>query len=127
MFVAEASTLGAIHAACEPLGPDGRAEYLENSKPLAEAYEEAARQGDSAVPENPEDYVEYHYVCFVKSLKNGHLYELDGDKKGPIDLGPFEDDDLLSDAGLKAVKAYVNREDGLNIGFGLMALGPAME
>ena len=34
-----------------------------------------------------EDEVDFHYVCFVKSSKTGHLYELGGDRKGPVDHG----------------------------------------
>jgi len=64
-----------------------------------------ARRSDSAAPENAEEEVEFHCVCFVKSLRDGrmyemdsHIYEMDGDRiSGPVDwglLGPG--DDLLS-------------------------------
>lgn len=81
-----------------------------------------ALQGDSAVPDNAEDEVDFHFVCFVKSPKTGHVYELDGDRKGPVDrgllLGP--DEDMLAEGGLKIIKEYIQREDNFN--FGLMAL-----
>lgn len=55
-------------------------------------------------PANPDGGVDYHYVCFVKSHKNGHLYELDGGRKGPVDLGHFAGDDVLSEEGLAIIK-----------------------
>lgn len=111
-----------------PLAPEARAWSLEDSAELEEAYRKAAIQGDSAVPEADSE-VDFHYICFVKSKKTGNLFELDGDKKGPIDLGPVlsEGDDLLSDVSLKFVKDYIAREEGGNINFGLMALGPNMD
>ena len=84
-----------------------------------------ALQGDSEVPANPEDEVDFHYVCFVKSHRNGHLYELDGDRKGPIDwglLGP--DDDVLSEKGLGAIREFIGRVSR-SMGFSLLALAPA--
>lgn len=50
-------------------------------------YKTVALQGDSEVRANPEDEVDFHYVCFVKSHRNDHLYELDGNRKGPVDWG----------------------------------------
>ncbi len=75
---------------------------------------------------NAEDEVDYHYVCFAKSNKDGHLYELDGDKKGPIDLGPMNrDDDLLVLKALQAVRSYITAGKAGKAGFSLMALVPA--
>lgn len=81
-----------------------------------------ALHGSSEAPDNPEDEVDYHYVCFVKSHRSGRLYELDGDRTGPLDrghvLGP--EDDVLAPGGLNAVREYMKHEDNPN--FGLMAL-----
>lgn len=80
-------------------------------------------QGQSAVPENAEDDVDYHYICFVKSQSTGHLYELDGDRKGPVDLGFLPpDEDLLGSSVLRVVKDFIARENGQNPNFSLMAL-----
>lgn len=67
------------------LKPKERAELLEETEALEQAHQAAAATGDTAPPA-AEDNVDLHYVCFVKS-KNGHLYEMDGRRKGPIDLG----------------------------------------
>ena len=69
-------------------------------------YKSVALQGDSAVPTSAEAEVDVHYV---KSHRDSHLYEMDGDRNGgPVDLGGLEDDDdVLAEAGLS-----VEREKG---------------
>ena len=59
--------------ACLPLNPADRALALEQNEALELAHKAAALQGDSEVPASAEDEVDFHYVCFVKSHKNGHL------------------------------------------------------
>lgn len=109
-----------------PLTPLPRAKVLENSEAVEEAYKEAALQGDSEVPANAEDEVDFHYVCFVKSHKDNHLYELDGDRKRPIDRGFLRaDEDVLSEDGLNVIREYIRRENGGNPNFSLLVLGPA--
>ena len=63
----------------------------------------------TAVPASAEDEVDFHYVCFVKS-RSGQLYEMDGDKKGPVNKGiALQDEDLLGPAALGLVKEYIQR------------------
>jgi len=80
--------------------------------------------GDSTVPDNAEEEVDFHFVCFVKSPKNGHIYELDGDRKGPVDRGPLlaPDEDMLAEGGLDIVREFIQRENDVNFNFSLMAL-----
>jgi ubiquitin carboxyl-terminal hydrolase L3 len=108
---------------CSSLSPQQRTSYLENSVELERVYKEVAVQGISRVAENAEDEVDYHFVCLVKSHKNGHLYELDGDRKGPIDRGLVlaSEEDMLASGGLSVIREYIEREKG-NCAFGLMAL-----
>lgn len=54
---------------------------------MKKLYEAAAQDGAADVPALGDD-VDCHYTCFVKS--DGHLYELDGDLTGPIDLEELE-------------------------------------
>ncbi|KAF9007157.1 hypothetical protein BDQ17DRAFT_1351523 [Cyathus striatus] len=105
-----------------PLSPAQRAKALEEDTSIERAHHEAAIQGSSAVPEADAN-VNYRYIAYVKS-KNGHLYEMDGSSKGPIDLGIIGEDkrDVL-DAARSAVKEHVQREEG-NIHFSLIALVP---
>ena len=111
----------------EEIGPQkatDRALTLENDQELEAAYKIVALQGDSEVPASAEDEVNFHYVCFTKSHKDGQLYELNGDRKGPVSWGKMEGDDTLSEEVLKIVRDYVSKA-GEGIGFSLLALAPA--
>lgn len=105
-----------------PLEPGERALVLEGSSELEKIHTAAALKGDTAPPEHEDDEVGCHYTCFVTSNKTGNLYLLDGDRKGPIDLGVKlpEGGDMLSEPVLKAVRTFLQREDNLN--FNLLAL-----
>ena len=119
---ASGSTLSKLLEESLSLQPDERAKILEDNEEVESAYATVARQGDSEVPENPEDEVDFHYVCFVRSPKSGHIYELDGDRKGPIDRGKFEGaEDMLSEGCLNLVRDFITKEKG-NLNFSLMAL-----
>ena len=112
-------------AACTPLKPLDRAETLENDRDLEASHTAVALKGQSAVPARPDDVVNFHYKCFVKSSRNRHLYELDGDENGPVDHGLLNDaDDVLSDKALGVIRDLVQRHAG-NLGFSLLALAPA--
>lgn len=89
---------------------------------LEQAYDAVARDGSTEAPENAEDEVDYHYICFVQSEKNGHLYQLDGDRKQPLDLGPMAaGEDVLSGKCLNVIRGMIASEEG-NLNFSLMAL-----
>ncbi|KAG8157776.1 hypothetical protein KVR01_012438 [Diaporthe batatas] len=122
-LVGHGSFFASLIGDCSSLLPHERSVYLENSVELERVYKQVAVEGISEVPENAEDEVDYHFVCFVQSHRNGHLYELDGDRKGPLDrglvLGPG--DDMLAMGGLGVVREYIEREQG-KCTFGLMAL-----
>ncbi|KAH9845150.1 putative ubiquitin carboxyl-terminal hydrolase isozyme L3 [Teratosphaeria destructans] len=114
-----------------PLKPKQRAESLEQSHALEAASQAAAAKGDTAAP-NANDTVDLHYVCFVKSEKNGHLYELDGRRKGPLDRGELaQDEDVLSAPALdKGVRAFLKREEqagGGELRFSLIVLAPSLD
>jgi ubiquitin carboxyl-terminal hydrolase L3 len=110
-------------AAFQTQQPRDRARLLEDSEELESIYNEAAMQGDSLVPTDAQEEVDFHYVCFVKT-EDCRIYELDGDRKGAIDKGVSlaAEDDMLSRASLRLVQDCIDREGGRNIGFSLMAL-----
>lgn len=56
--------------------------------------------------ERQED-VDTHFVCF--SCVDGHLYELDGRKTGPINHGECNEDELLSKA-VEVIKGFMARD-----------------
>lgn len=120
------SHLSRLLETCKPLSPFDRAQVLEADEELESAYHLVALQGDSEVPESPEDEVDYHYICFVKSHKDGHLYEMDGDRKGPVDRGPLSpDEDVLAEGSLAVVREFIEREEGKDTNFSLLVLAPA--
>lgn len=102
----------------QTLNPQDRCIILEKSTELEEVCEQAASLGTSDVPSDPTAEVDFHYLCFVRSHKNGHLYELDGDRIGPIDRGPVLDVEF-STASMSAIREYMDSGD---INFSLMAL-----
>ena len=117
------SVLAKLLNECLPLKSADRALALEQNDALESAYREAALQGDSEVPASAEDEVDFHYVCFVMSHKNGYLYQMDGDRKGHIEKGPLgPDEDLFAGRTLDIVKQFVQRENDGNLNFGLLAL-----
>ncbi|KAF9875262.1 ubiquitin c-terminal hydrolase l3 [Colletotrichum karsti] len=122
-FLRPGSLLDSLLAVAAPMDPAQAAMVLEGSKELEEAYASIAAKGDTAAPESAEDEVYYHYICFVKSPDTGHLYELDGDRKGPVDRG-VPDEEQRVDLGEKSigiVRDFISK-GGENIGFSLMAL-----
>lgn len=105
------------------LPPGERAQVLEQSGDLEKAHTTVALKGDSAVPESADARVLFHYICYVQSDKDGHVYELDGDRTGPVDTGIVlrDNEDVLSSKVLASVRKYVDdAEDKVN--FSLMAL-----
>lgn len=89
---------------------------------LETIYHAAAMQGNTAVPENAQDEVDFHYVCFAKD-GNSNLQILDGDRKGPVNTGVLlgAESDLLSEASIHVVKEFMKR-GGNNSQCSLMAL-----
>lgn len=73
--------------------------------------------------------VELHYVCFVKSIKDDHLYELDGRRKGPLDRGFIgKSADVLSEEATKVIQGFMDREkESGRLDFSLIALAPSLD
>lgn len=114
-----------------PLQPQQRAQLIEDSESLAHAHAEAAAGGETNAP-SADDAVDLHFVCFVKSLKDGHLWELDGRRKGPLDRGLLSnDEDVLSPTALDhGVRAFLKREasnDDRELRFSLIVLAQSLD
>lgn len=69
-------------------------------------------------------------MTFVKSRKSGRLYQLEGCRKGPVDLGCVlsEEEDMLSEKALDAVKKFVEEAGkGVAVGYSAMTLSVTTE
>ena len=114
-----------------PLNPTERAELLYESQALENAHQTAATVGDTSAP-SANDEVDLHYVCFVKSTKTNHMWEMDGRRKGPLDRGQLsQDEDVLSDKALDlGVRRFIRRESeagGGDLRFSLIALSMSFD
>ncbi|KAG0330433.1 Ubiquitin carboxyl-terminal hydrolase isozyme L3 [Podila humilis] len=104
------------------LSPAERAKALEEDTSLASVHESHASTGQTATPDLA-DEVNLHFVCLVE--RDGHLYELDGNKPYPINHGPSSKETFLLDA-IKVAKQFVER-DPENLNFSVIAATTAEE
>ena len=115
-----------------PLKTMERAKLLEDSDVLEAAHHAAAVAGDTEAPDvGTAERLGNHFIAFVKG-KDGHLWELEGNRKGPLDRGPLgESDDVLSEKALEmGIKRYVKLEEeagGKELRFSCLALAPKQE
>jgi ubiquitin carboxyl-terminal hydrolase L3 len=119
------SDLDTLVKATIPLKLRERADVLYNSEALEAAHKEAAQTGDSRAP-TTDEHVGYGFSAFVKG-KDGHLYELEGRRKGPVDRGVLaEDEDILSPRALElGPLMLINREKAGEGRFSVIALTDA--
>lgn len=120
-YIQPGSLIDRLLKQAKPLAVGPRADVLYNSEELEVLHMNAARTGDSDAP-RADDPVELHFVAFSKG-KDGHLYELDGDVDGPIDLGELAtDEDMLSARALdKGVRRFIRASRG-DLNFSVVAL-----
>jgi ubiquitin carboxyl-terminal hydrolase L3 len=98
-YIQPDSLLQKLLAQAVPLPPKERADVLYNSVELERAHAEAASLGDTVRPVDLTAEF-HHFIAFVKA-NDGHMWELNGGMKGPVDRGQLrEQDDVLSDAAL---------------------------
>ena len=116
------SDLDKLVKAALPLKMKERADLLYNSDMLEQAHQEAAQTGDSKSPTSHER-VGYGFTAFVKG-KDGHLWELEGRRNGPLDRGVLaEDEDVLSENALRmGPLKIINQEKAVEGRFSCLAL-----
>lgn len=121
--VTPGSQLEALMNRAVELGPEERARLLYESKFLEEAHMDAASTGCSTVPSAQED-PHFHFVGFVKTKRDGKVWELNGCMNGPLLRGTLEpEQDLLGTRGLQltvqdfldAAKTQENRGIGVSL------------
>jgi len=76
---------------------------LEEDESLSRVHKSHASTGQTATPDVA-DEVDLHYVCLIE--RDGHLYELDGNKPYPINHGPTSKDHFLA-VSLKSVGVFM--------------------
>jgi ubiquitin carboxyl-terminal hydrolase L3 len=105
-----------------PLKPKERAQLLYDSDILEKAHKEAAQTGDSRAPTIDEPVL-YGFTAFVKG-KDGHLWELEGQRKGPVDRGVLEEgEDVLTEKAMRmGPLRIINREKASEQRFSCLAL-----
>jgi ubiquitin carboxyl-terminal hydrolase L3 len=123
------SDLDKIRKAAIPLQMDRRAEMLHNNTAFETAHESVEQQGDSYTDEEVKREGG-HFVSFVKS--GGKLWELEGNRKGPLDRGALEEDeDVLSpralEMGIKRIIEMSKGEEGEDLLFSCIALARKAE
>ncbi|KAF2115795.1 ubiquitin carboxyl-terminal hydrolase isozyme L4 [Lophiotrema nucula] len=112
-----------------PLGMDERAKLLSESDSMYEDSEAVAYKGDTH-PLNPGEGSIHHFVALVKG-RDGNLWELEGDRKGPLNRGSLADDeDAFSERALElGIKRLIEiqRKSGVDLPFSCIALAPSLE
>ncbi|KAF2427843.1 ubiquitin hydrolase L3 [Tothia fuscella] len=116
------SDLAKLLAEAIPLKSAERADLLYDSEILETAHKAAAQTGDSRSPTIDEP-VPYAFTAFVKG-KDGHLWELEGWRKGPVDRGVLgEGEDVLCTKALqRGPLRIINQEKASEQRFSCVAL-----
>lgn len=128
-FILPDSDFDKIRRDAIPLNMVERAQMLYDSQPFEAAHASVAHMGDTAAPSLEDGHhVGHHFVSFVKA-DDGHLWELEGSRKGPIDRGLLaEDEDVLSpkalELGLKRVIKLVQGAGIEDLRFSCTVLAP---
>ncbi|KAK4338203.1 hypothetical protein RND71_042690 [Anisodus tanguticus] len=108
ILVDEGSFLDKFFKSTALMDPMERASFLEKDREMEVAHSVAAAAGDTEVPVNVED----HFICFT--CVDGQLYELDGDRSGPISHGASTPSTLLQDAAKVIQKMIQKNPDSMN-------------
>ncbi len=122
------STLEKLRNDAIPLPKDERAKMLYDNQAFEEAHQSVAGLGDT--PEPRIGRVEQHSGHFVAYVKaNGHLWELEGSREGPLPRGELGgDEDVLSpralELGLKRIIKLDLDAGGQDLRFSCIALAP---
>jgi ubiquitin carboxyl-terminal hydrolase L3 len=137
-YITPDSTLDKLLQEVVNLKPEERAQLLYDSAALEAAHMAAAVRGDTVAPDAREENYQ-HFICFVKG-RDGHLWELNGGMKGPVDRGVLvEEEDALSEKALGlGVRTFLDLvgeggegdaegEGKGDINFSLVAMAPGFD
>lgn len=124
------SALDVILREAIPLKQTDRAKVVYDSDAIERAHASAALKGDTVAPLVDNEHLGFHFITFVKG-EDGHLWELNGGMKGPVDRGVLGvDEDALCEKALDlGVRTFMTKEvmgEG-DVGFSLVALAPKVD
>jgi len=116
--------LGDFHTFTTGFDAANRGLCLSNSEPIRNVHNSFARNhlfemAEVRVPEKDDNF---HFVTYVPI--KGRVYELDGLREGPIDLGPIADGQDWLDAVRPVIEKRIQKYSEGEIHFNLMAIVP---
>ncbi|XP_054714863.1 ubiquitin carboxyl-terminal hydrolase isozyme L5-like [Uloborus diversus] len=116
------SNLSSFKEFCQTFDATMKGLTLSNSEIIREVHNSFARQQmfefDSRQPNKEEDV--YHFVAYVPI--DNRLYELDGLKDGPIDLGPIPTNSDWLEVARPVIEKRIQKYNEGEIHFNLMAI-----
>lgn len=101
---------------------------VENLEKIINLDENYGKKGQTEAP-SPDTKVDLHFITFIKGTDN-HIYELDGRRSGPIDLGlSVEGSNIIGDPILSnKIQFYMdNADDDSKNNFAMLAIGPTSD
>ncbi|KAG8533996.1 uncharacterized protein KY384_000838 [Bacidia gigantensis] len=126
-YIKPGSLLAKLLKEAIPLQPTERAKVLYDSQELEDVHMAAATIGDTEAPRSEEPSGN-HYICFAKG-SDGHLWELNGGMKGPVDRGALaENEDMLSEKALQlGVRSFLKHAREEEMDFSMVAMAPSLD
>lgn len=116
------ATLLELKEFCQGFDANMKGLTISNSQVISSVHNSFARhqifEFDPTMPKKEEDA--YHFISYVPI--EGRLYELDGLKQGPIDLGPIPPEGDWTDVVRPVIEKRIQRYSEGEIHFNLMAL-----
>lgn len=116
----EDSELGQFITKTDAMGGEERGKALETNESICSIHGSFAMKGHTEAPEATAD-IDLHFVAFI--AKNGQLYELDGQRTGPLCHGAISDQTEFFQSCCDAIKASMDLE-GEGVSVSAMALVP---
>ncbi|CAG0895219.1 unnamed protein product [Darwinula stevensoni] len=117
------TTLSEFKDFCSAFDPSMKGLALSNCEVIRQVHNSFARQSlfeFDQKPENKDEEDAYHFVAYLPI--DGRLYELDGLKEGPVDLGPIPPDTDWVDAMRPILETKISQYKSDEIHFNLMAI-----
>ncbi|BES98701.1 ubiquitin carboxyl-terminal hydrolase isozyme [Nesidiocoris tenuis] len=115
-------TLSELKDFCQSFDANMKGLTLSNSETIRQVHNSFARQTLYELDNKnaPKDENVYHFVGYVPI--DGRLYELDGLKEGPVDLGPIPPNTEWTEAIRPVIQKRINKYQEGEIHFNLLAI-----